>query len=332
MNNIQTLVKDFFVQVRKLGFISILLLTLLISISVGVFWYVQKSPTQYQVNSSFLVDNKSSSPTTLSALASQLGLPTNLGQFPSNQFLCGFLQSKFLYKSVLLSPYNLPGNNKIHNFAEFYESLLAKNKDSIFPIHAKKLESLSLVEDSMLSLLVEKLNKNIIVKNSDNVGCVNLIIKTSDRNFSVDFANEMLRFSDAYFVRYKLSQGDLAFNLSKRKIDSLHSQLLAKQYALAHIYDQSKLSVKQVDKVNANVLEEDIKALENSYSEAANNLDLSYYARVNQQNVLLIIDAPANSVEIIHKNPYIYSLISLLIGLFLFVLFVSSLNYLRNDQ
>lgn len=331
MRTIQILVKDYFDQIKKLGIISVVIISFILSSTGFVYWYVHKSPTLYQVNSSFLVDNKSSSPTTLSALASQLGLPTNLGQFPTNQFLVGFLQSNRLFKSVLLMPCKVFNQPKVHNYAEYYQVLSLKANDTIRPIRANNIQSLSLFEDSILSVIILKLNKQVIIKNSENVGSVSLSITSNDRNFSVGFANEMLRYADDYFVRYKLGQGDFAYNLSKKKIDSLHTELLSKQYTLAKIYDQSKLSIKLVDKVKANVLEQDIKVLENAYTEAANNLDLSSYAKVNQQSVLLIIDPPNSSVSIIEKKPYVYAIITFLLGSFLFIASIYGLKKLSNE-
>jgi hypothetical protein len=278
-----------------------LLLAAVIGGGLGASYYYYQSP-KYEGTTTFILQEKSSSLSSLSGLASSLGLDMasgSSGLFVGDNIL-DILQSRYIVKKVLLSDY-IDGNRTktlINLFLDFKKYRQAwKNKptltDITFPANSK-IENLSLIQDSVIEIVYKALTANYISIDRTNKKASIIRVEVTSKNslFSKYMSERLVAEALTFYVTVKTSVSKKNVDKLERKSDSILMLLNEKSYTAANLKILDPNPANKTLLVPNELINRDKQVLLTLYGEVVKNLEIARMTLAQETPVIQILDTP----------------------------------------
>ncbi len=324
--------KSFFYLLRRWW---IILIAVVIGGILGLAlskWY----GTKYVANAAFTVQGQSQTSAVLNSalsLASSLGLGSkSSGGDYDNNFFASLIQSRRVLKESLLEKDVVNGNKA--TLAEHYIRIYGMDKTilgnesflSDFSFKHFTLNSLTAAEDSVLTIVYNKIiNKNLVVNYDDSKPFNAVTLTTYSRDLSKNLMKHLINNTSRYYMEniYELNNSNL--KIAEFRLDSLSNALKEMDNKVAAMKDNANNIIKQSGLVALNAAIRDQGLLNIQYSSAVNNYELAKVALITNIPILNVIDAPSFSTEV----KFIPMIIAIIVGGFLAGLFVGGFLWMR---
>ncbi len=220
------------------------------------------------------------------------------------------VKSKRIIINTLLSEVEV--DNKKDKLINFYidwfglrENWKEKNKKALinFKFTSKEAFKMTFTEDSIMKNLIPKLTgKNLVVKGDMKTGIVEIAFSSEKERFSLLFTKELLKAISHFYLDESVAKERRAMQAMQDKTDSIYTEMITRERALARIKDQSFRNVMMQGMVPQIRLQRDIEILNVMYSLALKNLEMSKMTMTEKQPVFQIIDEPILPLMIERKS------------------------------
>jgi hypothetical protein len=295
-------------------------------IGAGIgFTYAYFKKTQYVAELTFVLeDSKANSLGNYAGIASQFGI--DLGGNSASGVFAGdniieFLKSRLMVEKTLLSPVTIDG--KPISLAEFYINIndlrtTWKTNPALLqlslPVNPDR-KTFSLVQDSILYTFYKTItDKNLKVTKPDKKLSFILVQCTSKNEiFSKYFTERLVKEATDFYVQTKTKRSKINVDKLQEKADSIELLLNRKTYSAAVAQDFNLNPVKNVARVNTEMVTRDKMVLQTMFGEVVKNLELSRLSMAQETPIIQIVDTPILPL----KKERLGKLKSLIIGGFL---------------
>ena len=312
---------------------------------LGLVYYFITSP-KYQATATFIVEEKSSG-SGLAGMAGQLGFDIssltggNAGLFDGDNIL-EIIKSRNIIESVLLS--KVDGSDSANNktLADlYYETSGLKNKlegksNELANLNFSSIKNgaaHSILQDSVLYMMIEKINKdNLNVQRTNKKGSI-ISISTNSTNpqFSKLFSERLLNETSEMYIKIKV--GNLSSNINRlqNKADSLQALLNRTSYQSAALNTFDANEAYKSSAVPEEMSQRDKLVLNTLYAEVVKNVEILRISLINQKPIIQVLDLPKFPLVNQQKSFLIIELLGLLAGLVIGLLYLL-LAYTGNNK
>jgi uncharacterized protein involved in exopolysaccharide biosynthesis len=291
---------------------KIILLITIITSAIGLI-YGKLQPSTYKATSTFIVEDKSGKGGGgLSGLASQFGIDVGgltgggAGLFDGDNIL-EIIKSRSIIEKVLLTKIEEPVSSKGQTIADYYiqvEDLQSKFERKNINVKSLNFAGLSeetkhsVIQDSVLYVLFNRINKNLNVeKKNKKSTIITLEVVSSDQVFSKIFADQLLKQTSDLYVDIKTGNLSRSIDKIQQKADSLERSL-SSIYQNSFQINSSRTELSNRDKTFSSTL----------YAEVVKNLETLKLSLINQTPVIQVLDTPKYPL-FNQRTPMRYSLI-----------------------
>ena len=325
--------------------IKLLGLLIILGGVLGFVYYFITSP-KYQATATFIVEEKSSG-SGLAGMAGQLGFDIssltggNAGLFDGDNIL-EIIKSRNIIESVLLSRIDVTDSANNKTLADlYYETSGLKNKlegksNELANLNFSSIKNgaaHSILQDSVLYMMIEKINKdNLNVQRTNKKGSI-ISISTSSTNpqFSKLFSERLLNETSEMYIKIKV--GNLSSNINRlqNKADSLQALLNRTSYQSAALNTFDANEAYKSSAVPEEMSQRDKLVLNTLYAEVVKNVEILRISLINQKPIIQVLDLPKFPLVNQQKSFLIIELIGLLAGLVIGLLYLL-LAYTGNNK
>ena len=312
---------------------------------LGLAYYFITSP-KYQATATFIVEEKSSG-SGLAGMAGQLGFDIssltggNAGLFDGDNIL-EIIKSRNIIESVLLSKVDIADSANNKTLADlYYETSGLKNKlegksNELANLNFSSIKNgaaHSILQDSVLYMMIEKINKdNLNVQRTNKKGSI-ISISTNSTNpqFSKLFSERLLNETSEMYIKIKV--GNLSSNINRlqNKADSLQALLNRTSYQSAALNTFDANEAYKSSAVPEEMSQRDKLVLNTLYAEVVKNVEILRISLINQKPIIQVLDLPKFPLVNQQKSFLIIELIGLLAGLVIGLLYLL-LAYTGNNK
>ena len=312
---------------------------------LGLAYYFITSP-KYQATATFIVEEKSSG-SGLAGMAGQLGFDIssltggNAGLFDGDNIL-EIIKSRNIIESVLLSKVDGSDSTNNKTLADlYYETSGLKNKlegksNELANLNFSSIKNgaaHSILQDSVLFIMIEKINKdNLNVQRTNKKGSI-ISISTNSTNpqFSKLFSERLLNETSEMYIKIKV--GNLSSNINRlqNKADSLQALLNRTSYQSAALNTFDANEAYKSSAVPEEMSQRDKLVLNTLYAEVVKNVEILRISLINQKPIIQVLDLPKFPLVNQQKSFLIIELIGLLAGLVIGLLYLL-LAYTGNNK
>ena len=312
---------------------------------LGFVYYFITSP-KYQATATFIVEEKSSG-SGLAGMAGQLGFDIssltggNAGLFDGDNIL-EIIKSRNIIESVLLSKVDVADSSNNKTLADlYYETSGLKNKlegksNELANLNFSSIKNgaaHSILQDSVLYMMIEKINKdNLNVQRTNKKGSI-ISISTNSTNpqFSKLFSERLLNETSEMYIKIKV--GNLSSNINRlqNKADSLQALLNRTSYQSAALNTFDANEAYKSSAVPEEMSQRDKLVLNTLYAEVVKNVEILRISLINQKPIIQVLDLPKFPLVNQQKSFLIIELIGLLAGLVIGLLYLL-LAYTGNNK
>ena len=312
---------------------------------LGFVYYFITSP-KYQATATFIVEEKSSG-SGLAGMAGQLGFDIssltggNAGLFDGDNIL-EIIKSRNIIESVLLSKVDVADSSNNKTLADlYYETSGLKNKlegksNELANLNFSSIKNgaaHSILQDSVLYMMIEKINKdNLNVQRTNKKGSI-ISISTNSTNpqFSKLFSERLLNETSEMYIKIKV--GNLSSNINRlqNKADSLQALLNRTSYQSAALNTFDANEAYKSSSVPEEMSQRDKLVLNTLYAEVVKNVEILRISLINQKPIIQVLDLPKFPLVNQQKSFLIIELIGLLAGLVIGLLYLL-LAYTGNNK
>jgi len=312
---------------------------------LGLAYYFITSP-KYQATATFIVEEKSSG-SGLAGMAGQLGFDIssltggNAGLFDGDNIL-EIIKSRNIIESVLLSKVEIADSANNKTLADlYYETSGLKNKlegksNDLANLNFSNIKNgagHTIVQDSVLYMMIEKINKdNLNVQRTNKKGSI-ISISTNSTNpqFSKLFSERLLNETSEMYIKIKV--GNLSSNINRlqNKADSLQALLNRTSYQSAALNTFDANEAYKSSAVPEEMSQRDKLVLNTLYAEVVKNVEILRISLINQKPIIQVLDLPKFPLVNQQKSFLIIELLGLLAGLVIGLLYLL-LAYTGNNK
>jgi len=293
---------QFFGHSWKLN-LSILTIALIIGSAYFVF-----QDHRYEAKVSFIIEEGGGGiPSGISGLASSLGV--NLGGLGgSDNLLSGdnfseIIRSRTLVEKVLFSPLDpMKGENQptliqLYLASSGLEKKWKKNLEAFEPGifgPSQKGQTPSILRDSLVSLVYEKMLKNNLVldRQSKQGSIWFLSIQSEDPQFSALFAERLVTAAGKWYMDLKTRMAKENTAQFQKRADSLHSLLSRQSFYAASQQILNPNEAFKTAAVPGELSQREKQIQQTLYAEVVKNLEFSRMALNNLTPVIHVLDRP----------------------------------------
>ncbi len=303
---------------------------------VGLVYYFITSP-KYQATATFIVEEKSSG-SGLAGMAGQLGFDIssltggNAGLFDGDNIL-EIIKSRNIIESVLLSKIDIADSANNKTLADlYYETSGLKNKlegksTELANLNFSNIKSRAahtILQDSVLFIMIEKINKdNLNVQRTNKKGSI-ISIRTNSANpqFSKLFSERLLNETSEMYIKIKV--GNLSSNINRlqNKADSLQALLNRTSYQSAALNTFDANEAYKSSAVPEEMSQRDKLVLNTLYAEVVKNVEILRISLINQKPIIQVLDLPKFPLVNQQKSFLIIELMGILAGLVIGLLYL----------
>ena len=314
------------------------LLTIIIILVFGSVWAFLQKPN-YRAICSFVLEEKSSSASNLSNIASQFGVDLGALSGGSNSLFAGdniidIMSSAAIIEDVLLTKFdstNFLANVYIESIGlrkKFGWSKILKN---VSYSAVNNAEEKNLLKDSILHELSTKIRKEqLVVERLNKKGTIFKVqIESQDKYFAEIFTKRLVEKTILLYTGLKTK--NISSNIQKleNRADSLRHIVNAKAF---QSYSSAVLNPNEVYKnsqTNIEINQRDKIVAFELYTEVMKNLEASRMSLMNEAPVIQIIDKPEQPLRNTKLSIITIILVSITVGIFTTIL-IAYINYDTN--
>jgi hypothetical protein len=308
-----------------------LLLAVLLGLGLGVIYYFMQKP-KYEAETTFILEEKSSSGGGLAGLASQFGF--NVGSLGGGAMFSGdniltILSSKKVVQKVLLSKVddNVYGKTTLADiYLEFsgikksWQNKAAPANFSFSGINGQ----MSPVQDSILNNIYGDLLKHCLKaeRTSKQGSIISVKVTSADCVFSRLLSERLVEEASRLYLDVKVSTAQANINQLQSRSDSLLVLLNRKSYTAAASLPLDYNPGVRSAIVPGEIASRDKAVLATLYAEVTKSLEMSKLMLAQQTPVIQILDRPTQLLSDNKKGKRFYGLIG---GLSLLLMAIAGL-------
>lgn len=325
--------------------LNLLGLLIILGGALGLVYYFITSP-KYQATATFIVEEKSTG-SGLAGMAGQLGFDIsnltggNAGLFDGDNIL-EIIKSRSIIESVLLSKINVSDSANFKTLADLYyeisglkNKLKGKSNDlaNLNFSSINKGDAHTILQDSVLFMMIEKINKdNLIVQRTNKKGSIiSIITNSTNPLFSKLFSERLLNETSEMYIKIKV--GNLSSNITRlqNKADSLQALLNRTSYQSAALNTFDANEAYKSSAVPEEMSQRDKLVLNTLYAEVVKNVEILRISLINQKPIIQVLDLPKFPLVNQQKSFLIIELFGIITG-FLIGLLYLLLVYTGNNK
>lgn len=325
--------------------LNLLGLLIILGGALGLVYYFITSP-KYQATATFIVEEKSTG-SGLAGMAGQLGFDIsnltggNAGLFDGDNIL-EIIKSRSIIESVLLSKINVSDSANFKTLADlYYETSGLKNKlkgksNDLANLNFSSInkgDAHTILQDSVLFMMIEKINKdNLIVQRTNKKGSIiSIITNSTNPLFSKLFSERLLNETSEMYIKIKV--GNLSSNITRlqNKADSLQALLNRTSYQSAALNTFDANEAYKSSAVPEEMSQRDKLVLNTLYAEVVKNVEILRISLINQKPIIQVLDLPKFPLVNQQKSFLIIELFGLITGLVIGLLYLL-LVYTSNNK
>ena len=325
--------------------LNLLGLLIILGGALGFVYYLISSP-KYQATATFIVEEKSSG-SGLAGMAGQLGFDIssltggNAGLFDGDNIL-EIIKSRNIIELVLLSKVNVLDSANSKTLADlYYETSGLKNKlegksNDLANLNFSSINkgvAHTILQDSVLYMMIEKINKdNLIVQRTNKKGSIiSIITNSTNPQFSKLFSERLLNETSEMYIKIKV--GNLSSNITRlqNKADSLQALLNRTSYQSAALNTFDANEAYKSSAVPEEMSQRDKLVLNTLYAEVVKNVEILRISLINQKPIIQVLDLPKFPLVNQQKSFLIIELLGIIVGLVIGLLYLL-LVYTGNNK
>jgi hypothetical protein len=162
-----------------------------------------------------------------------------------------------------------------------------------FKFTGKEAYKLTFREDSIMSTLIYRVTaKSLEVKGDIKTGIVNITYSSVNEKFTYFFSQELLKAVSHFYLDETVEKEKQSYQRMEAKTDSIYTEMITRERALARIKDQSNGNIMMQGMVTQMQLQRDIEILNVMYSLALKNLEMSKLTVTEKTPAFQIVDKP----------------------------------------
>ena len=317
------------------------LLFFIIGLLAGVAFFFFQSP-KYTAETSFILEEKQSGLGGLGGLASQFGFDIGSimsgGSLFSGDNILDILKSKAIVYKVLLSPdgTDISSTSLANRYLAYSGMRMKWSGNSVlsgiqFPANQ---EELSVLQDSVLNIIYEKLQKkNISVERMNRKGSIIKVAVTSkDRVFARTLSDRLVEEASKMYLDIKIGMSQANISQLQKRSDSLLALLNSKTYSIAATQTLDGNPGIKTATVHTEIASRDKTVIATLYSEVTKNLEIARLMLAQQTPVIHVLDRPGYGL-FDNKKSLLFSMTAFSIVFFLLSVGGSSLIwFLKRGQ
>ncbi len=296
----------------------ILIFSVVFSLLSYVYTIVKN--VNYTAKLTFALEEKSTSGSSIGALASQFGF--NIGGNDGGAFagdnIIELFKSRNIIEKTLLSIYQEDGKNEllvnkfieVQGFREDWENKELKDFKFIYSDRSK----LTYKEDSLLGVFYKIIGRELlkVSKQDKKLSLVNVSFTSNNEVFSKLFCENLVKNVTNFYVQTKTNKSRVNISLLEHRVDSVRKELDAALYGRANFSDQNLAIIRQTAAVPKAKQEMKVQMLGTMYSELIKNLEFSKLALMREEPLIQIIDTPIlplDNNKIAKKKAFVFGFI-----------------------
>jgi len=286
-------------------------------------FYINWRPEHYISHTDFSVKGtEGSSTSSLTSLATSFGFGISTGSEFTNEYFLAIIKSRRMVKETLLQKKTVklgkqePREDYLANFyIEMYPRWAKKKKVKDFRIGHGNIDSLTIYEDSVLTVIYDELvDKDLSLEYNDDLDLNQLEFSSLSRDYSVIFASYIARAASDYYIESQVKNETETVELISHRVDSIRAAMTAKEDQLAAVQDQSAFTIKAKGLLTQGRLLREIEILSVEYAEAYAQLELARFDLQNKAPLVNIIDTPRISTIKEKEQIMLYMIIGFILG------------------
>lgn len=298
--------KSFFLFCIRKYFI--ILIIIIIGFAFGFGYYFMQQP-KYIGEASFVLQEKSSSSlSSFAGLASQLGLDitgaNSGGSLFAGENILEILVSKKMVYKALLSTVKNDANENIKLIDEYLESSKIKKKwqgkkglQDINFNSISDVDSVSLLQDSVLQLVYKAVVKNMLVeRTSKKTTVISVKVSSKSKLFSKNYPIKLVNEAAIFYVNVKTTLIRRNVEKLEKRTDSILSLLNVKSYQSADLKLTDYNPGFKTTIIPSELAGRDKVVLTTLYGEAVKNLEIAKITLLQETPIIQIIDIPGKTL------------------------------------
>lgn len=336
MNQIFAIFQDFKFFYRKRKKICVWMMFFSLGLGVAYYFY---QPSKFKGESSFILQEKSSSLSSLSGLASQFGFDLPgvgiSGSLFSGDNILEILKSKKIVSEVLLSTIDINGEqtaliDHYLNFSNQRGKWKFWGKGDLAAVNFKnktQYSDLDNMQDSILQLVYSKITREklVIGKEEKKNTIIHLTINTKDPAFSGVFSERLIEAAAKFYVQVKTDLSRKNVEKLEKRADSILYLLNAKTRVTSATKEMDANPALKMIMIPNELAIRDKTILMTIYAEVVKNLEIAKITLAQETPAIQVLDEPGKSIRD-HKLTFVEVIIgSIVLGIFLVLSYISSL-------
>lgn len=303
-------------------------------------FYINWRPEHYISHTDFSVKGtEGSSTSSLTSLATSFGFGISTGSEFTNEYFLAIIQSRRMVKETLLQKRTVkigkqePREDYLANFyIEMYPRWAKKKKVKDFRIGHGNIDSLTIYEDSVLTVIYDELvEKDLSLEYNDDLDINQLEFSSLSRDYSVFFASYIARAASDFYIESQVKNETETVELISQRVDSIRAAMTAKEDQLAEVQDQSAFTIKAKGLLTQGRLLREIEILSVEYAEAYAQLELARFDLQNKAPLVSIIDTPRISTIKEKEQVMLFMIIGFVLGLIITSIVLVVRKYSRDS-
>lgn len=340
MNQFFSIFKDFkfFFKEKK----KLCSLILVFSVFLGLAYYFFQ-PSKFRGEASFILQEKSSSLSSLSGLASQFGFDLPgvgiSGSLFSGDNILEILKSKKIVSEVLLSTIEV--NGKPTTLVDHYLDFSSQRdrwkfwgKANLAAVNFKgktQYVELDNLQDSILQLVYTKITREklVIGKEEKKNTIIHLTINSKDPAFSGVFSERLIESAAKFYVQVKTDLSRKNVEKLEKRADSILFLLNAKTRVTSATKEMDANPALKMMMIPNELAVRDKTILMTIYAEVVKNLEIAKITLAQETPAIQVLDEPGRSIRDYKPTFFEVLMGSLLLGIFSVFSYLASIIVLK---
>jgi hypothetical protein len=302
---------------------------MIFSVLLGLAYYFSQ-PSKFRGEASFILQEKSSSLSSLSGLASQFGFDLPgvgiSGSLFSGDNILEILKSKKIVSEVLLSTIEVNGRqttlvDHYLNFSNQRDKWRFWGESDLAAVNfngKKQYELLDNIQDSILQLVYFKITREklVIGKEEKKNTIIHLTINSKDPAFSGVFSERLIESAAKFYVQVKTDLSRKNVDKLEKRADSILYLLNAKTRVTSATKEMDANPAFKMMMIPNELAARDKTILMTIYAEVVKNLEIAKITLAQETPAIQLLDEPGASIRDYKATFFEVFLGALLLGIF----------------
>jgi len=327
------LVRDFVFECLRSW---IIILIIMLCVAAYFFYNASTVTPTYTAKYTFMVNDEEGSGGGLSSILGQFGIGGMSSANLNLDKIVELSQSRKIISKAVMAKKDVKGKNDFlaNHIIDIY-GLRDKWKErdnglGNFAFTHGNLDSFSRKENKALKAVQGKINGNpregieglVMTNYSDNTGILKMVAKTQNEELSINLTDELYETLKTFYTEKSVTNFESTYQIIKQKVDSLESNLKAKNYALLKFEDANRKLSQSTYLARKYTLQAEVSKLTTAYQEAYKNQEFAEFALKNNTPDIVAIDEPIAPLKPVGESIPRAVVLGLIVGGILGVAFV----------